>query len=122
MSLPILEIVKGNDCTLEGPMYFDWTGQPETSTLATLSDTSIVKLFAKLRTGDSDASAVFILDGVVSSVAESKVTVVIPAAITNILSYTRLYYELVVKLDDGTYLHPGAGDMFIEPNVGHELF
>jgi hypothetical protein len=117
----MITIVKGSSVDILATVYSYWTGDASTSVIANLTGSTINAYF-KNRPGDSDANAVFTKGGVVTDPTNGICKVTIAAADTNTLSQPKLYYEIVIKMADGTYIRTGVQDIILDPNVGKTLF
>lgn len=117
-----LRLVRGKTAKLTYLVYSIWTGIAATSTLANISG-STTKVYFKNKESDSDAEALFTLNGTIVDGPNGSGEVLIPAANTNELYQQKIVYEVVCKLSDGTtYIRGGSEDMILEPNVGKTLF
>lgn len=116
-----MEMIKGETKLIRGTVYSDWTGLVTTSTLANLTGAT-TKGYLKNRDTDSDAVAVATINGVNIDAVNGEVGVTIPAATTNALSQQKLWFEMVTKLADGSYIRSGAQELVLKPNVGKTLF
>lgn len=116
-----MDIIKGATVQVVSTIYSYWTGETGTSIIANLTGAS-GNLYAKKRDGDLDANAVFTKAGVITDALNGVMTFTIAAADTNGLSLTPLVYEIVVKLQDGTYIRNGVQPLILKANVGKTLF
>lgn len=116
-----MDIIKGQSVSIISTVYSNWTGNPATSTIADITG-STIKMYVKVRETDLDAAAVLTLNGAVTDGPNGICTVPIAASDTNALSYTDIFYEIVVKLADGTYQRNGVQLFNLKPNLGKTLF
>jgi hypothetical protein len=116
-----MDIIKGRTATIICTIYSYWNGETSTSTPANLNGAT-VKLIAKLQDSDSDASAVFTINGTVTDPLNGVCSFTIPAATTNVISQRALTVEAVAKLSDGSYVGGGIDILNIKPNVLKTLF
>lgn len=112
-----MELIKGATAELRATAYAIWTGLVTTSTPANVTGATIKGIF-KARENDADASALFSVNGTIVDAVNGVVAVAISRADTVALSHGRIWYEIVVKLQDGTtYIRTGAKEMVLLPNV-----
>lgn len=119
-----MDLIKGATYTVQVTFYSYWSGQAATSIPANITGATL-KLYAKLRDGDSDANALFVKNGTVVDGPNGIASFTIAAADTNYLSYASVAWEAVAKLADGTtYIRNGANHdaLNLLPNVGKTLF
>jgi hypothetical protein len=114
-------IVKGSSFDILATVYSNWTGDTATSTLANLTGATIQAYF-KNRQGDLDSAAVFNKVGSIVSAVDGTLKVTVAASDTNGLSQQKLYYEVVVKMADGTFIRTGVVELFLDGNVLKTLF
>lgn len=117
-----MAIIRGRNATLECVVYSKWTGQASTSIPANLAGAS-VKCYIKKRPDDADSEVLIpVIDGSITDAVNGLVDVPITAANTNILSYQKVFFEVVAKTAGGVYIGNGVGELEIKPNVGKTLF
>lgn len=116
-----MDIVKGTTGRINFTAYSYWSGNPATSTPANLTG-STTNAYFKNRDGDADAAAVLTKTGAISDAINGKGYIALTAAETVALSQSRLVYEIVTKLSDGSYTRTGVLVLNLLPNVGKTLF
>lgn len=111
-----MDIIKGSSVKVTCKIWKNWTGQVSTSEPANLTAGS-VKLYAKIRPTDSDASALFTKISTLTDPLNGLCEIPIDAADTNGLSHYALCYEIVAKLATGSIIRNGVKPLNLKQNV-----
>lgn len=110
-----MKIVKGSTIRINSVVYSD-----NGITVASIVGATITAMFKKSHT-DLDSAAVLVKtvgSGVtITDGVNGACETLLAAADTNGLSYTRLYFELLVKLSNGEHIRSGITELELEPNV-----
>jgi hypothetical protein len=110
-------LVKGSSAKFVSTVYLDDNG-----TLANVAGATI-KLQIKKRDTDTDAQALLLKTGSITSAALSTMEVPITAAESLALgSYNEVVYEIIVKLADGSFIRSGVKKLQLLPQVLKTLF
>lgn len=116
-----MDIVRGSSVVISCTVYSYWSGTSATSVVADLTGAE-VRLLVKLRPADDDAAALLNKAGGVINPAAGLMEVGIDAADTNDIPYSDMYYEIVTKLSDSTFIRNGVEYFNLKPNVLKTLF
>jgi hypothetical protein len=117
-------MIKGRSTILECVVYSKWTGQASTSIPANLASAT-VKCYIKKRPDDDDTQVIIPVVNLVATITDAVnglVEITVAPADTNVLSYQKVYFEVVAKTAGGAYIGNGVGEIEIKPNVGKTLF
>jgi hypothetical protein len=113
----IFEVKKGKSFRIVSTIYTD-----DGIVLADLDGCDAKALLKKDETDrDSQAVATFTLVSGMTVMPESKIETVVPASVTNDLSYPVLYFEILVKLADGNYIRSDTDEIQIKRNIINTL-
>ena len=104
-------MIKGSSFKVIANVYLD-----RSRSLANVAG-STVQLIVKKSFNDSDALALFSVNGVVSDASTGEVQAGLTATQTNTIKYPMIYWEIVVKLLDGSVIRSGVSKEPVESNV-----
>jgi hypothetical protein len=110
-------LVKGSSAKFVGTVYLD-----NAKTILASLIGATVKLYVKARATDTDANALFTVNGSVTSTQLATYEAAITAANTNSLQYNKIFGEVVIKLNDGTFIRTGVVEIALDENVMKTLF
>lgn len=111
------QVIKGRTFEIRATAYSEWTGQAATSTPANLAGATIRGYF-KERASDLDAAALFTVNGTAISAGDGTLRLPVTATQTRDLKQVKIFYEVVVKLSDGTTeISTGVEELELLPNV-----
>ena len=111
-----LEIVKGATARIRATVYTD-----DGITVANLTGATLTAIFKK-NARDLDADALFTVVPAILNAGDGTIEGTIAASQTNDLSYPVLYFELVAKLSDGSFIRSGVVEMALVPIALKTLF
>jgi hypothetical protein len=113
----IFEVKKGKSFRIVSTIYTD-----DGVVLADLVGCDARAMLKKDNTDrDSQALATYSLVSGMTVMPESKIETVIPASVTNNLSFPILYFEILVKLADGNYIRSDTDEIHIKRNIINTL-
>lgn len=110
-----MKVVRGRTLIVESTVFID---RP---TVADLTGATIKAMF-KASQRDADGDAIFVKDATITDAAAGLCRSVLSAAETLTITQNKIYFEVVAKLADGTFISGGIEELEVSGNLLKTLF